>query len=369
MTERGSTIRSIGLISATTIGAGIFALPYVFFKAGWLTAVFYLVILGTLMVVVHLLYWRVLKVTEGRERLLGLTRNYLGRKGFALAIFSVIGGLLLALVAYLVLAGQFGKMIAPELGKGATILVFWALSSLPLILRGRRFVKLELAGGIFMGLAILLIFFSAWPFETLVLPETWNTENIFLPFGIILFSLAGWTAVEPVFDSQNQMDLKQGKRVFTGGTVLVVLIYMIFIISVFSLTSEITPNTISGLSDWPRIKLAILGFFGLFALWTSYLPIGLEIRSLVERDLKWPKFLSLGLILAVPPALVALGLNDFLEVIGLVGGIFLALQYVLIILIAKKTLAPNRGTRALLNFMVLVFGLGAIYEIYYFIIR
>jgi len=57
---------------------------------------------------------------------------------------------------------------------------------------------------------------------------------------------------------------------------------------------------------------------GLIAIGTVYIPISREIRNSLEKDLHWNTFLSRGTIIFFPPILIALGLNDFLAVVGLV---------------------------------------------------
>src|SRR5207249_329890 len=93
--------KDAGVVAATTVGAGIFSLPYIFAQAGIVSGAFYLIALACIVISVHFLYWEVLKKTNGDQRLLGLARTYLGAGWHAVSFVAIIVGLLLTLVVYL----------------------------------------------------------------------------------------------------------------------------------------------------------------------------------------------------------------------------------------------------------------------------
>src|SRR5271170_2025604 len=94
-------LKIAAILAAATIGDGIFALPYVFKESGWLLGLFYLALLTAIVVVAHVVYLKTLEQVDEQERLLGLTKKYLGNWGFAAGFFSIVAGLLLSLVAIL----------------------------------------------------------------------------------------------------------------------------------------------------------------------------------------------------------------------------------------------------------------------------
>ena len=371
MSKISNSLKSIGLVLSTTVGAGIFALPYVFKEAGWVTGFFYLFIFSFLVAAAHFIYFRVLDKLETKERLLGLVRRYLGRGSFELAFFAVIGGLVLSLVAYLILGSHFLKLVFPGMGEWMGVIIFWILGSVPLFFKKKRFLLTELLGGLVLVGSIAFIFWSVWPINGSLSAKVFDLENLFLPFGVVLFSLAGWTAVEPIFESRKRSGagLKHGFRDFSAGALLSALIYLIFVLAIFASAEEIAPDTVSGLGNWERWKLMVLGIFGLFALWTSYLPIATEVKNLMEKDLKWKKSWGETLVIAAPILLVAVGLNNFLSVVGLVGGVFLALQYLFIVMMGQRVLKLGFWGMALTVVLDVVFAAAAVYEIYYFVIR
>lgn len=363
--------RGAGLVAATTIGAGMFSLPYVFHRAGWLLGIFYVMGLSVAVIVSHALYWRVLSTNHEKNRLLGLTRERFGRPVFNAALVVLVGGLVLALVVYLILANDFLQLLAPSLNSYVGLIGFWVTSSLPIVLNLRKLIGLELAGTVFMVAVIFYIFSGADLSSPSLYSAPFDVSNFFLPFAPLLFSLAAWTVVEPLYDYQKKY--RDGRVVPWGvliaGTALAAALYLFFVLGILGSTSAITPDALSGLVHWSRLKLALLGGLGLFAIWTSYIPIGLEIRNLLEKDLRWRKGVSLAAVFVAPILLLAVGLKDFLTAVGLVGGVFLSLQYVLIIAIAGKVLAIKGRSRFFLITLSAIFVAAAVYEIYRFVLH
>lgn len=365
-------VLEIGLVAAATIGAGIFSLPYIFKESGWVLGILYLMALGSFIVTAHYFYWQVLTKTEAKNRLLGLVGNHWGKTGFGVALLAIVGGLVLALVVYLILGSQFVKLVFPSLGGTESLAIFWFVSSTPLIFKLKRLAGLELLGAILMTVIIITVFFAARigaGFEEI---SSVNLKNLFLPFGAILFSLAAWTAVEPVYDLGKNYGIAKPTgtlAVFLGGTLFPAFLYFLFIAGIYGSASVITTDTVSGLTNWPVWKTGLLGLLGIFAIWTSYVPIGLEIKNSLEKDLKWNRIIGSGLVLFLPPLLIILGLNNFLRAVGLAGGVFLSVQYLLIILVSRKVLELSRAEKLLLNSLGFVFILAAVYEIYYFVLH
>ncbi len=360
-----------GLLLATTIGAGVFAIPYTFSKSGWLLGILYISLASSLIFSVHLIYWQVLRRADHKGKLLGLIRKHFGKAGYYSAFLIIIGGLTLTLVVYLILARGFIALIFPEAGMKEFIL-FWLISSLPIILSLKRLIPLELLGAVLMAGIILFIFVTAPTYGILERVPAFNFKNILLPFSPIIFALAGWTAIPTIYEyakKTKSLGARPPARALLAGTFFAATLYVIFTFAILGSTKTITPDAISGLGGWPSWKLALLGALGLFAIWTSYVPIGLEIKSSLEESLKWSKNWSFSLVLFLPIALLLLGLNNFLAVMSLVGGVFLGLQHWFIVSLGRKVLSLPKGGKVFSNFLAIVFVLAAVYEVYRFVIN
>ncbi len=359
-----------GLLLSTTIGAGVFALPYLAERSGWGTVFGYLALLSVIVIFAHILYFKVLETTNARRRLVGLVGEHLGSRMTPTAIIAVVGGLLFSLVAYLVLAGEFVRFIVPTAGGVGSVAVFWLAATLPILGSLGVLVGLELAIAVLMVVMILGIFLFGGDVASLARFDVVNFSHLLLPFGAVLFSLAGWTAVEPIFDyvRRKRKDGVNLPAALATGTAMAAGLYALFVLGILTSTGVITPDTISGLTAWPFWKTALLGLLGIFAIWTSYVPIGLEIKDLLIQDLRWPRSAAAAFVVFAPPVLVASGIG-FLAAVGLAGGVFLSVQYLLILLVARRVLRPGRGTRLAIDVSVVAFIAAALYEIYYFLVR
>jgi amino acid permease len=365
-------VKVAAIIAAATIGDGVFALPYVFKASGWLVGLFYLTVLSVIIIAAHVIYLETLEKNSEKKRLLGLAREHFGKRGFWVGFFSIVVGLLLVLVAYLVLGAGFVRLAAPPLPGFTALVIFWAAVSLPVFLSDRRVVELELLGIACTSAVIIFIFATAFPNVTFAgAPAVAPAADFFLPFGAILFALAGWTGVEPAYESRAKagvVTMNPWKGVALG-TIFAAALKIMFITGVLGSAPQITGDTVSGLLGWPIWKREVVAALGLFAVWTVFLPISREVKNALERDLGWSPTVSRSTIVILPLLLVALGFNNFLLIVELVGGVFLSLQYLLIIAVGRKALAFSDARKRFFNFVSAVFIAGAVYELWTFIVH
>ncbi|MFH1246439.1 MAG: hypothetical protein V1489_01525 [Candidatus Liptonbacteria bacterium] len=364
------TLGAIGLLVANTIGAGIFALPYVAKTGGWGTFFVYLVGLGIILLFVHGLYGRALDRTSEHHRLTGLVHLYLPKRVLSAAVVSILGGLLLTLVAYIVLGASFVKILFPGISLATAMALMWLAGSLPLLLRLKKMVALEFLGTSAMAAIILVILFFSRSPSALFSGVAFNSSNIFFPFGPLLFALAGWTAIGPMREYERNVGFENHPKFssIVWGTVAVVVLYGMFVVGIFGSASNIVPDTLSGLAGWPALMIKLLALFGLAAIWTSYIPASEEVRDSLERDFKWHAG-AITFTLFMPILMIVVGLTNFFSVVSLAGGIFLAAQYIFIIFVIKNSLRISLLERLFLDFAAIVFTLGAVYEVCQFVVR
>lgn len=366
----GGFFKVAAIVAAATVGDGVFALPYLFYQSGWLTSIFYLVVLAAFVSAAHVVYLKTLEKIGEKERLLGLAKRYFGVSGFWIGFVAIVLGLLLTLVAYLILGAQFIRLAFPAATPSIALFIFWLLTALPIFVSDRRVVELELIGIACTSAIIILIFASAWPAVTFAGITAINPKNLFLPFGVVLFALAGWTSVEPAYESRRKSGVAADPwRALAFGSFAVALLYVMFAAGILGSAPAVTSDTVSGLVGWPIWKKEIIAIFGLLAVATIYLPISREIKNALEKDLGWNRFASRSLILFLPLLFIGLGLNNFLVVVGLVGGLFLSLQYLLIISVGRRALVLSAAKKFLLDLVAAVFIIGAVYEVWTFVVH
>ena len=113
------------------VGVGLFGIPYVSVKSGFWIGSAYIVVLALAVLLVHLLYGEIEERTEGRHRLTGYAERYLGKWGKWIVGATVFIGAYGALVAYLVIAGEFLDIVLPGVANPYMwTIVFWIVGSL-----------------------------------------------------------------------------------------------------------------------------------------------------------------------------------------------------------------------------------------------
>ncbi len=361
--RHSATFISAGIVAGTTLGAGIFALPYLVSVAGLIPTVAFMVGLSAAVIYAHTLYWRVLQQHPTGTQLLELARTYFGPVAARATFLTTILGLTLTVAAYLVLGTSFLEGLFGIQHAYAT-LIFWLICSIPLAFRIPRFVALEL---LLTGLmsVLLIVFLFTLPITLSAFPLiSWS--NVLLPFGPILFALAGWTAVEPALIAVRG---ERGHRVRSLGlgTISVAGAYLLFALVMGSAGKPVTPDVISGLTHLPSWQIGALLLFGIAAIVTSYLPMNLELKNALRKGMRWPRSTAFTMALFLPYFLLLAGFNSFLAGVELVGGIFLAAQYIAILQISRKALKLKGGAALAANIVSILFALAAIFHIASFV--
>jgi tyrosine-specific transport protein len=331
----------------TIIGVGLFTLPYVTLKAGFVTILSYFVLVGFLVIFIHLLFGEVVLRTDGIHRLPGYVKIYLGKWSKRAVFFSTLVGLYGALLAYIIIGGEFlWGLAGPILGgdKFLYISLFFIFGSI-LIWRGSK----SIARVEFWFLAlffILLLFLGVRGSSDIHLSNftIFHFKNIFLPYGVIMFSLWGLTVVPEVRDLLQENERKL-KSILVGGIALAALTYLVFIFIVLGISGGNTsPDALLGLKSFlPYNILSLALFFGVVTTFTSFLTLGLTLKKIFYYDYGRSMFLSWVLACGVPFLLFVFGFKQFIEVIGLVGAVAMGIDGTLVLMMHQR--AKKFGNR------------------------
>jgi len=356
------------LLSATIIGAGIFALPFVFQKAGLIAGFFYLLIFSAVFVFIHLRYADIISKTAENHRFAGYAETYLGKSGKWLAILMTIVGMLFTLTVYLIISKSFIDIFFPSLVDAYKILAFWFLGSLAIFLGIKRLAISEFLITFGIGAIILVIFVfgSNNLGQTISSVPFFNLEYIFLPYGVILFALSGRAAIPAVlgYFRNNNLPPNGIKPSIILGTLFPAFIYAVFVLAILNLSGGIvSQDSVSGLiGRLPFWILEILGILGIISLWSSYIVIGRDVKKSLGYDLNLPKLLIALIVIFAPVILYFSGFQNFLKLVGLTGGIFMGLEGIFIVLMRQKAIQK----KTLLDYVLLVIFIGGvIYSIIY----
>ena len=314
---------AIATLTGTIIGAGVLGIPYVMAKAGFLTGLLVLLLLGAVMVVLNLCIGEVTLRTKGRHQLTGYAGIYLGQRGKRLMTLAMMISSYGALMAYII--GE-GKSLAEIFGGNPWMwsIVFFVLASL-IIFKGMEAVGMsELVLSIIKFVALfttlLLLGFSQF-FDPASLMQI-DLTKIFVPYGVILFAFLGAIAI-PAMREELSSHLKDLKKCILIGTLIPIAAYALFGLAVVGVTGRFTTEVANlgvGLL-MGFFPLAIISVFAVLSMATGFIAIGNGLREMFWHDYKFKPINALLLTLSVPVLLILFGVHSFINILGITGAI------------------------------------------------
>ncbi len=366
-------ILATSLLVGTIIGAGIFSLPFVFSQAGILGGVLFGIVVALIAICVLLMYADLILDDHSEHRIMGLARHYFGKKGFFSLLFVNGAGTLFVLTTYIVLSVSFLKIFFADTPFLILALVFWLISFWAIFLRIKNEAQLEFFATMGIGIVIVTILgFGLSHLEEFSLSLSPFSPFLFvLPIGAFLFSLGG-RAVIPDVVMFLKGEKKRVRWVVSSGVFLSLALYFVFVIGVVSMSDVITQDGVSGLVKLPWNVQIIMGVLGIFALWSSFISNGSDLFRSFRQDVGLSRVVAGGIVSLVPIGLVFMGFDNFLMLVSIVGGLFLAVEWASIVLmwIAMRKKKPQEvsvlGTvnPSVLVVIFLVLCMAIVYTIY-----
>ncbi|MBI4837336.1 MAG: hypothetical protein HY813_02960 [Candidatus Portnoybacteria bacterium] len=380
MSKTAKTIYALATLAGTIIGVGLFGLPYITIKAGIWVMLGYFLVLTPLVIIIHQFFGEVALQTKDFLRLPSYAEIYLGKWGRRASFFSIIFGYLGAILAYLIVGGQFlGGLLIPILGGSNFFytLIYFAAGAILIYLGIKAVSKIEFWGLILFFVILAGVLWRAAGFLRAgnLFSASAGTGDWFLPFGAILFSLWGAMMI-PEIEEMLGDNKRLLRKIITGAILMAALVYLIFIIFVVAVTGDKTsPEALVGLGKVLGGGVVMAMFlFGVLTTFTSFISVGLTLNKVFWYDLKINRRLSWFIACFIPLFLFLIGLQNFIKVISLVGGVALAVEGVLIVLMYRK-LKQLKGVEEIfgqsLYFLtyplIIALLLGVAYEIIYFL--
>lgn len=340
-------IQAFLLLAGTIVGVGMFAMPFVFQRAGFLVGALELAVLAAVTVVVHRAYTEVVLATPTLHRLPGYVKRYLGERAAWLSRLSYLAGLSGTLLVYVILGGTFlGALIrwlAPAAPAGLGPFFFY-LFGVGVIFRNIRFEGLVNAFlTLALGVALAALAASVLPEVAVGNLYAIDVGRFALPYGVILFALAG-SAVIP--DLKRVLGRKAGGMlpgIVVGGTLVPAALYLLFAAAVVgALGSAVTPDAISGLAARFGTEFLVLGsLVGFLAAITSFIGLGIVLEGTFVSDFRMDGRTAWVLTAAIPAAFYFLGVQDFIAIIGLIGAVAVGLDSLMILLVHRAAGGQN----------------------------
>lgn len=346
-------LEGIGLLTGMIIGAGIFALPFSIAQSGIFWGLVHFAVALALVLIIQGLYGEVAFLTEGKHRFTGYVYKYLGLSASRLALVLTLIGYYGSLLAYGILGGIFLNNILHgvfgNMGVFGFALLFFAAADIFSLMR------FEKIGVINFYLTIPLLFFIIY-----LVAVSWqwiNASNFvwdfsfnahwFLPYGVWLFALTGFSVIPEVRDIMRDTTLRDYRIVIFASTMIAAVFSLIFALGVSGVTGMHTSEeALTGLAGFLGNQGLVVGsIIGFLAVLTSYLATVADFKELFRTDYGINIYLA-WLACVVPPVLLfwgnMAGLTDILSFMGAVG---LGISGVFILEMADKMMMASGRAR------------------------
>ena len=370
MVLKDKTWRAVASLVGTTIGAGMFAIPYVTYKAGLLVGVFYILFLGAINIFINLMYGEIILRTKGDHQTVGYLKKYLGEKIAPIALFGTLFSLYGASLAYLIKLGEFFYLI---LGFGTPAFYTFLISVLGTVsvwfgIKLVSEIELSIAGALIL-MSLVIPFLGRGYFSLSEVP-LWNFKNFLLPYGVV-FGAFGALSIVPEMEEILREEPEKLRKAILIGSLIPIFVYLIFAIGIVGITKGLTSDdAISGLQEFLSWKVVVLGsVLGILAMGSSYLAISYALRELWFRDHSFSKPKAVLLATLPPLFLFAIGLREFVKVLDIMGAVAGGIIGILLVWSFKraKILGEKEPAFSLslpqpfLWFLILLFGLGMLF--------
>lgn len=338
-------LRATGIIIGLIIGAGMFALPYSFAKAGLFWGSFHFFATFILVYFLHHWYGEVAFYTNGTHRFAGYVEAYLGKKAKFFAALITVATYYGSLLVYGLLGGLFLKNFFDLFdGKGPFYfsIIFFAFGGLLSLFNFRKigeinfYLTLPIFG--FMGY-LLWIAAPNIKAENFFTGGMFVSKDWFLPYGIWLFSLTGFSALpEARYIFTGEKTIKRFRSVITASLATSAVLYLVFVFVVLgSSGADTTQDALLGIKNIIGQKaLAAGSAIGFLAVFTSYLALAVGLKGLFVYDYKMNKIPAWLLATTPPFAIFLLGASDFARTLGIIGSLGMGSLGFFIILMRRK---------------------------------
>ena len=366
-------IYAVSILVGTIIGVGVFGIPFVFTKAGFLTGLFFLIGVWLLVTVLYLAYGEVVLRTGTHHQLVGYANKYIGNRGKNFALLATFFGMYGAMLAYLIVIGGF---LVNVLGSWVFFtpfmfsILFFIFCSTAILIGLRAVAWFELSLTAFFLIILGVIFYVGFPkvsfqnFSPFFQKDFW-----FLPYGVILFAFGGLSIIpiqheilDPKIKERIQT-LKDGQQVgriskdketeevigepsqdkkfkpaIKLGTFIPFVFYLLFAVVIVGVSGDATtPEVISGIFEsLGSTAVFLLSLFGILAVTTTFLSIGASMYEVFKFDFGFNRFYSWSLTVWVPFLLFLLGLNNFINVISVVGAVGGGIEGIIVMMVWKR---------------------------------
>ncbi len=321
-------LENIFLLLGTIIGAGIFSLPSSLRQEGWVYFILLILGLDYILGKTNILYREIIESIHEKHQLPGYVRIILGRRmsriSSLLLLFSTFG----ALLAYLIIGGSFaGNVLGTSSWTGSV--VFYLCIMLITVFAGKKIETLDVfftCIKVVLLIVMIYVSFSRLTLFTLRFVPVFG-KNPLEAYGAMLFALMGISIIP---------ELKKDKKVNASiyiAEIVVLICYALFAVVLYPYLS--TGKMV--------VKNIFFDITGVFTILSPYLMLTWVGYDLMREDLKVENQKALIIVLGIPIILFLAGMQSFLKVISLTGGVFLGSIALIVTMMYQKKFPQKKN--------------------------
>lgn len=312
---------AIATLVGTVVGAGVLGIPYVVNKVGFVPGMIILAILTYAMTVRHLMVGEIVLRTRRNHQMVGYFDKYFGKWAkYAMTVAFVVG-LYGSMLAYII--GSGSVLAAVFGGSDIWYSMGFVLAASVFIYIGLNIVKRSefvLTLTIFAIIAVIIVLAG----DRLHVPDLEYSDwsQAYLPYGVILFALAGSVAIPEIRRELRRNEILM-KRALIWGTIIPAVIYFIFTFFALGVDGDqVTEIATVGLGNTLGRPMVVLGnLFAFFAMSTSMLTVGLAIRDMYMFDYRLKRMTAWVFTMFPPVLFLFIAHAGFTRVLNWVGGV------------------------------------------------
>jgi len=370
-------MRSVAVMVAATIGAGIFGVPYVMAKAGILVGLVWLVVVAGVLMLENLLLGEIALRMPDNLRFAGIARHILKPRWAHFTNFLLLLSLLGAMIAYLMLGSQFlSNLLSTVLpvNQMVVLIIYFIISA---IIISRPFSEIERLDVFtvsmlvaLIGLLVTLSFSKVhWSFISYS-----DSKQVFFFFFFLLFALAS-AGVIPMLEASLTGHKRELRKIIIIGGLIAAAVTAIFGLVVAGVSAyATTTDAVTGLSVYAGNFVLYLGsLIGLVAMIGIHGLTGNNVKEILVNDYKISPRLSFLIAIILPLLVVISGMFSFIKLLGLIGGVVSGLVGIMIGVMSLRshhmiTRSPEyclKWDRLWAWVVIIFFAAGGLYELYY----
>ncbi len=358
---------AIATMVGTSVGVGMFTLPFVISRAGIFLFLGFYIVLSAIQYYIHLLYAEIILSTKEQHRVPGYMGKYFGNTLKKFSLTTILFSINMGILVYLIVGGTFLEGLFASTVGGDKLVYSSIIFILGLFITIKgvcsvAWVEFIMTGFLFL-VVVLLIARGFFHFEIANFFSV-NWSNVFIPYGPIFFAISGTSAI-PVMCEILSGEKKRIKSSIFWGTMIACLIIMVFAIIVAGITGDFTTeDALTGLNNTLGDGVVTVVFlFGILAIFTSFL---MSLQNLIEVytwDIKIKKSIAWVLANSIPFIIFLAGITNFMRVISFTGAVIGGITGIFYIMLINKIKIKKEQESPIINTIntPIALGLGALF--------